>query len=102
LTHHRLKVYTGFANAWQYLRYPQETPDGAYIYEIICSDGRWGGKTLLIRGQKVILDVDLAELYGVTTKVINQAVKRNIDRFLRVFLFQLTADKTFLLSGHNL
>jgi hypothetical protein len=48
---------------------------------------------LLIRGQKVILDVDLAELYGVTTKVFNQAVKRNTDRFPKDFMFQLTADE---------
>jgi hypothetical protein len=50
-------------------------------------------KILLIRGQKVILDVDLAELYDVTTKVFNQAVKRNIDRFPKDFMFQLTADE---------
>jgi hypothetical protein len=43
----------------------------------------------LIRGQKVMLDVDLAELYGVSTKVLNQAVKRNIDRFPKDFMFQL-------------
>lgn len=48
-------------------------------------------KILLIRGQKVILDVDLAELYGVTTKVFNQAVKRNTDRFPKDFMFQLTS-----------
>jgi hypothetical protein len=50
-------------------------------------------KILLMRGQKVILDVDLAELYGVTTKVFNQAVKRNIDRFPPDFMFQLTEDE---------
>ena len=43
------------------------------------------------RGQKVILDADLAELYGVPTKVFNQAVKRNADRFPEDFKFQLTA-----------
>jgi hypothetical protein len=46
---------------------------------------------LNLRGQKVILDADLAELYGVPTKVFNQAVKRNADRFPPDFLFQLTA-----------
>lgn len=46
---------------------------------------------LTIRGQKVLLDADLAELYGVPTKVFNQAVKRNIVRFPKDFLFQLTA-----------
>ncbi|MBF0330822.1 MAG: ORF6N domain-containing protein [Candidatus Omnitrophica bacterium] len=43
-----------------------------------------------VRGQKVILDADLARIYGVTTKVINQAVKRNRDRFPEDFMFKLT------------
>lgn len=43
-----------------------------------------------VRGQKVMLDFDLAELYGVETKVLNQAVKRNIDRFPKDFMFRLT------------
>lgn len=47
-----------------------------------------------IRGQKVMLDRDLAEMYGVQTKVLNQAVKRNIDRFPEDFMFQLTSDET--------
>lgn len=45
---------------------------------------------LLIRGQKVLLDSTLAELYGVETKVLLQAVKRNISRFPDDFMFQLT------------
>ena len=48
---------------------------------------------LLIRGQKVMLDRDLAYLYGVTTKVLNQAVKRHKDRFPEDFMFQLTMEK---------
>jgi hypothetical protein len=48
---------------------------------------------LTLRGQKVILDADLAELYGVPTKVFNQAVKRNADRFPEDFMFQLTAQE---------
>jgi hypothetical protein len=44
---------------------------------------------LLIRGQKVMLDYDLAKLYGVETKTLNQAVKRNIKRFPVDFMFQL-------------
>jgi hypothetical protein len=48
---------------------------------------------LTLRGQKVILDADLAELYGVPTKVFNQAVKRNTDRFPQDFMFQLTAQE---------
>ncbi|MEW6512266.1 MAG: ORF6N domain-containing protein [Bacteroidota bacterium] len=43
-----------------------------------------------LRGEKVILDVDLARVYGVTTKALNQAVKRNVDRFPPDFLIQLT------------
>ncbi|MBX3069507.1 MAG: ORF6N domain-containing protein [Thermomicrobiales bacterium] len=45
---------------------------------------------LLIRGQKVMLDVDLAQLYGVETRVLVQAVRRNEDRFPEDFMFQLT------------
>jgi len=45
---------------------------------------------LVIRNQRVILDADLARLYGVTTKVFNQAVKRNVSRFPKDFAFQLT------------
>jgi hypothetical protein len=45
---------------------------------------------LLIRGHKVILDADLAKLYGVTTFNLNKAVKRNLDRFPEDFMFQLT------------
>jgi len=46
---------------------------------------------LLIRGQKVMIDADLAELYGVPTKALNQAVKRNMRRFPTDFMFQLTS-----------
>src|SRR6476659_4196895 len=45
---------------------------------------------LFIRGEKVILDRDLASLYGVTTKSLNQAVRRNAARFPADFMFQLT------------
>jgi len=48
---------------------------------------------LLLRGEKVILDVDLAELYAVPTKVLNQAVRRNLERFPADFMFQLTPDE---------
>ena len=46
-----------------------------------------------IRGQKVMLDRDLAEMYDVQTKVLNQAVKRNIERFPEDFMFQLTEEE---------
>ena len=46
-----------------------------------------------IRGKKVMLDFDLARLYHVETKVLNQAVKRNIKRFPPDFMFQLTPEE---------
>ena len=50
-------------------------------------------KILLIRGQKVMLDRDLAELYGVETKNLNRQVKRNLERFPKEFMFQLTLEE---------
>ncbi len=47
-------------------------------------------KIFLLRGQKVMIDSDLAELYGVSTKALNQAVKRNLERFPSDFMFVLT------------
>ena len=54
----------------------------------------------LIRGHKVMLDVDLATLYGVTTKRLNQQVNRNRRRFPEDFMFQLTADEAKSLRLH--
>jgi hypothetical protein len=50
-------------------------------------------KIYLIRGQKVMLDADLAELYGVETKILNKAVSRNADRFPDDFMFSLNAEE---------
>lgn len=50
-------------------------------------------KILLIRGQKVMLDADLAELYGVETKRLNEQMRRNIERFPEDFMFRLTAEE---------
>ena len=50
-------------------------------------------RILLLRGQKVMLDRDLAELYGVETKALNQAVKRNIERFPADFMFQVSKEE---------
>lgn len=47
----------------------------------------------IIRGQKVMLDSDLAKLYGVETRTLNQAVKRNLERFPDDFMFQLNQDE---------
>jgi hypothetical protein len=51
-----------------------------------------------LRGHKVILDSELAELYGVATKALNQAVKRNRERFPEDFMFRLTVDETSKLN----
>ena len=48
---------------------------------------------MVIRGQKVILDSDLAALYGVETKRLNEQVRRNIDKFPEDFMFQLTKEE---------
>lgn len=50
-------------------------------------------RIFIIRGQKVMIDTDLAELYGVVTKRFNEQVKRNKDRFPEDFMFQLDADE---------
>jgi ORF6N domain len=59
------------------------------------------GKILLIRGQKVMLDGDLAELYEVEAKVLNQAVRRNAERFPADFMFQLTTEEAARLRSQN-
>ena len=52
-----------------------------------------GGRILMLREQRVMLDADLAELYGVQTKVLVQAVKRNLARFPQDFMFQLSVEE---------
>jgi hypothetical protein len=52
-------------------------------------------KIYLIREQKVMLDRELAELYGVETRVLNQAVKRNIKRFPSDFMFQISRAEAY-------
>ena len=55
-------------------------------------------KIYYLRAKKVMIDRDLASLYGVETKVFNQAVKRNIERFPEDFMFRLSQE----FGGHNL
>ena len=60
------------------------------------SDGRQPhveDRILVVRGQRVIIDADLAALYGVTTKVLNQAVRRNLSRFPEDFLLSLSPEE---------
>jgi hypothetical protein len=61
--------------------------DGAIPIEHIAN------RILLVRGHKVLLDADLAALYGVATRVLNQAVKRNPNRFPNDFMFRLSASE---------
>ncbi len=58
-------------------------------------------KIFMIRGHKVMIDRDLANLYGVETRVLNQAVRRNIDRFPEDFMFYLTAIKNTIEEFKN-
>src|SRR6266513_951443 len=53
------------------------------------------------RGEKVLLDFDLATLYGVATKALNQAVKRNRERFPDDFMFQLTTEEVLILRSQT-
>ena len=55
-------------------------------------------RILLVRGQKVLLDRDLAELYGVETRILNQTVRRNLGRFPDDFMFALTREEILRIS----
>ena len=66
---------------------------------VIVNQSRLRGKIYTIRGEQVMLDTDLAELYGVETKVLNQAVKRNIERFPKEFMFKLTLKESDFLRS---
>lgn len=67
------------------------------MYELIPAE-TIEAKVLLLRGQKVMLDSDLAELYGVPTKALNQAVRRNAPRFPSDFMFQLSPEEWLALN----
>lgn len=66
---------------------------------MVVSAERIAQTILIVRGHKVMLDRDLAELYGVQVKVLNQAVKRNIERFPTDFMFQLTMEEAVSLRS---
>jgi len=61
--------------------------------KLVITDEIIANKIYIIRGMKVMLDKDLSELYGVETRVLNQAVRRNIKRFPEDFMFQLNKDE---------
>ncbi len=58
-------------------------------------------RIIVIRGEKVILDMHLAEIYEVETRALKQAVRRNIDLFPDDFLFQLTREETEMMVSHS-
>lgn len=60
-----------------------------------------GSRILTLRGQRVILDTDLAQLYGVATRVLVQATKRNLTRFPADFMFQLSAEEFTALRSQS-
>ena len=61
---------------------------------IFIAENEIKSKIFTIRGKKVMLDKDLAQLYGVRTKALNQAAKRNLERFPDDFMFRLTIEET--------
>src|SRR3990172_5060764 len=58
-------------------------------------------RILRVRGIQVLVDADLAEIYGVTTKALNQAVKRNAERFPEDFMFQLSEEEADFLRSQT-
>lgn len=62
---------------------------------------RIASKILLIRGEKIMLDFHLADLYGIETRALKQAVKRNIERFPSDFMFELTENEIYNLVSQN-
>lgn len=69
--------------------------------EILTPQIKIEDKILVIRGQQVMIDRDLAELYGVETKRLNEQVRRNIERFPEHFMFQLTKEETLLIDTRS-
>lgn len=67
--------------------------------ELVIAAGKIESGILLIRGQRVILDSQLAALYGVTTKRLNEQISRNLERFPDDFVFQLTKDEADILRS---
>lgn len=68
------------------------------LIQSVLADERVISKIYVIRKQKIMLDRDLAEMYGVETKVFNQSIKRNLERFPKDFMFQLTKDEAAEIS----
>lgn len=68
---------------------------------IVLREENIASKIFFIRGERVMLDSDLSEIYGVTTTRLNQQVKRNINRFPSDFMFELTNEEYSILISQN-
>jgi hypothetical protein len=67
--------------------------------QVLVAEQKILNRIYFIRGEKVMLDKDLAEMYGVETRVLNQSIKRNVNRFPKDFMFQLSQKEfTYLIS----
>jgi hypothetical protein len=69
--------------------------------KLLVPEERIASKILLIRSEKIMLDFHLADLYGIETRVLKQAVKRNIERFPSDFMFELTENEINNLVSQN-
>ena len=76
---------------------PDNTTGNAMSVEIVDEDVL-RGRIHVVRGQKVMLDFELAEIYGYSTKAFNQQVKNNIEKFDDDFMFQLSDEETAVCS----
>jgi hypothetical protein len=79
--------------------YKNEEMDEEMSKNISAYPARVEARILMLRGQKVLLDRDLAELYGIETKTLKQAVKRNIERFPEDFSFVLNREEVAILRS---
>jgi hypothetical protein len=84
------KKFKNIKKKLQFYLYITSIQGGAIMVKDIINQSEIASKNYFIKNQRVMLDKDLAELYQVEKKVLNQAVKRNIDRFPVDFMFQLT------------
>jgi len=95
-----LSLFHGWYSLSQVLDYPEKTTPVNIMNDIISVESITR-HICFIRGHKVIIDRDLAELYGVLTKALKQAVHRNINRFPEDFMFELTCKEETLLRSQN-
>ncbi|MFC3364334.1 ORF6N domain-containing protein [Pedobacter fastidiosus] len=89
----RSQIVTSKSNLFLHLQFKSNNDMTAKQAPSIIPENILVNKIYEIRGCKVMLDSDLAELYGVETRILNQAIKRNIERFPEDFMFQLSKEE---------